>query len=504
MKVPADLSAERLIREYLARVAEAGMHYLPMGRRGAFVEGTRRRIEREIGPGGTGDAARVRDALSRLGDPEDLVRAESARLDAERTNRQPANEGAGGADAADATAPLAVRPIKSRWRPGREARTTRWQPSAGQGDAGPQNRPVGQRGTPGEGKRKGRLGGLLLDRSGRHGARPGEQAPQQGGPPSPGATAGQAPGGTADQAPGDKAGQAPGDMAGQAPHGTAGQPPHGTAGQAPHGTAGQPPHGTAGQPPARPAGQDPRWFPWASEDAAPPASDRTVPLPAGRGTNRPPGGQGTQTPGGQGTQTPGGISARAPGGGGTVPPQREPANWVTPAAADASRTGSAAPSGGDTPAGGIPLPPREVYTVRGTMAALGSGAARLAVDSARLARQYPLESAAVTLLAIGGLILPFPYWLFGGLLGGILSLRSRIWNARDKWVAIVGPAVVVLVGTVLAALITSGRGHAVTAYPHAFHLYGGNLLRAGNALCAVYLALQGRRGPQRRLPPWRR
>jgi len=135
------------------------------------------------------------------------------------------------------------------------------------------------------------------------------------------------------------------------------------------------------------------------------------------------------------------------------------------------------------------------------MAALGSGAARLAVYTARLARQYPLESAAVTLLAIGGLILPFPYWLFGGLLGGILAIRSRIWNARDKWVAIVGPAVVVLVGTVLAALITGGRGHAVTAYPHAFHLYGGNLLRLGNALCAVYLALQARHGPQRRLPP---
>src|SRR6266487_6222818 len=122
MKVPADLSADRLIREYLARVAEAGMHYLPMGRRGAFVEGTRRRIEREIGPGGTGDAVRVRDVLSRLGDPEDLVRAESARLDAERTKRQPGNKGVGGADPAGATAPLAVRPIKSRWRPGRDAR----------------------------------------------------------------------------------------------------------------------------------------------------------------------------------------------------------------------------------------------------------------------------------------------------------------------------------------------------------------------------------------------
>src|SRR6266516_1331354 len=462
MKVPADLSADRLIREYLARVAEAGMHYLPMGRRGAFVEGTRRRIEREIGPDGIGDAARVRDVLSRLGDPADLVGAESARLDAERTERQPGNRGAGGAEPAGATAPLPVRPINSRWRPG-----TRWQPSGGQGDTGPQNRPVGQRGTPGEGKRKGRLGGLLLDRSGRRGAQPGEQAPQQGGPSSPAATVGQAPGGTAGQAPG------------------------GTAGQAPHATAGQPPAGPAG-----PVGQDPRWFPWASEDAGPRASDRTLPLPSGRGTS--------QAPGGQGTQKPGGISTRALEGGGNVPPQREPASWVRPPPAAASRAGSTAPSGGDTPAGGIPLPPREVYTMRGLMAALGSGAARLAVYTARLARQYPLESAAVTLLAIGGLILPFPYWLLGGLLGGILAIRSRIWNARDKWVAIVGPAVVVLVGTVLAVLISGGRGHAVMAYPHAFHLYGGNLLRVGNALCAVYLALQARHGPQRRLPPWRR
>jgi hypothetical protein len=466
MKVPADLSAARLIREYLARVAEAGMHHLPMGRRGAFVEGTRRRIEREIGPDGIGDAARVSDVLSRLGDPADLVRTESARLDTERTKRQPGNRGVGGADPAGATAPLAVRPINSRWRPG-----TRWQPSAGQGDTGPQNRPAGQRGTPGEGKRKGRLGGLL-DRSGRWSAPPGEQAPQQGGPPTPAATVGQAPGGTASQ------------------------PPAGTAVQVPGGTAGQAPRGTAGQPPAGPAGQDPRWFPWASEDAGHPASDRTVPLPSGRGTN--------QAPGGQGAQTPGGISTRALKGSGTVPPQRGPASWVRPSTADAGRAGSAAPSGGDTPAGGIPLPPGEVNTVRGLMAALGSGAARLAVDTARLARQYPLESAAVTLLAIGGLILPFPYWLFGGLLGGILAIRSRIWNARDKWVAIVGPAVVVLVGTVLAALITGGRGHAATAYPHAFHLYGGNLLRVGNALCAVYLALQARHGPQRRLPPWRR
>jgi hypothetical protein len=32
----------------------------------------------------------------------------------------------------------------------------------------------------------------------------------------------------------------------------------------------------------------------------------------------------------------------------------------------------------------------------------------------------------------------------------------------------------------------------------------GYCYRGGSLLCAVYLALQARRGPQRRLPAWRR
>jgi hypothetical protein len=145
--------------------------------------------------------------------------------------------------------------------------------------------------------------------------------------------------------------------------------------------------------------------------------------------------------------------------------------------------------------------------LRGAAAAIGRGAAtlavgaaRLAVGAARLARRYPLESIAVVLLGVGGLIFPFPFWL----LGGLLALWSRIWDTRDKWIALAGPPAIALLGTAVTALIIGGRGHALATYPHAFRLDVGYLLRAGSVLCAGYLALQARRGPQRRLPPWQR
>jgi hypothetical protein len=183
---------------------------------------------------------------------------------------------------------------------------------------------------------------------------------------------------------------------------------------------------------------------------------------------------------------------------------------VIPPGTGSRPAGRARSSGGDTPPHGIPVlrpgprAPREPLTVRTAAAALGHRAAQLAVSAARLARRYPLETAAVTLLALGGFILPFPYWLFGGLLGGVLTIWSSMWLARDKWIAVVGPLVIVIVGTILAAVITGGHGGAVTTYPHAFLHDAGGLLRLGNVLCAAYLVVQARRAPQRRLPPWQR
>src|SRR5215831_2088170 len=128
MKVPANLPADRLIMEYLSRVAAAGNRHLPKGKRMAFVSSTRNRIWRDIGPGGTADADRVREVLAGLGEPEDLVMAERARLDAETAERlerqaqKKAAEAAAAAAAAAAppgTAPLQYRPRDPQPRPAR-------------------------------------------------------------------------------------------------------------------------------------------------------------------------------------------------------------------------------------------------------------------------------------------------------------------------------------------------------------------------------------------------
>src|SRR5437762_12655532 len=117
MKVPANLPADRLILEYLSRVAAAGNRQLPKGRRMAFVSATRNRIWREIGPGGTADPDRVKEVLARLGEPEDLVTAERAKLDAEtaeRLERQARKKEAAEAAAAASAAASGTAPLQSR------------------------------------------------------------------------------------------------------------------------------------------------------------------------------------------------------------------------------------------------------------------------------------------------------------------------------------------------------------------------------------------------------
>jgi hypothetical protein len=108
------------------------------------------------------------------------------------------------------------------------------------------------------------------------------------------------------------------------------------------------------------------------------------------------------------------------------------------------------------------------------------------------------------LLGVSAFIFVFPFWLVTALVGGVVAISSQIWNLRDKWVGLAGPPVIALVGTIVAALIIGGRGHFVGSVPEAFRLYVGYCYRGGSLLCAVYLALQARRGPQRRLPRWRR
>jgi len=477
MKVPANLPADRLILEYLSRVAAAGNRLLPKGKRMAFVSATRNRIWREIGPSGTADADRVKEVLAGLGEPEDLVVTERDRLDAEREERlerqAQKKEAAETAAAPSGTAPLPYPPRASRPRPPRPASPGRRQPPDGGGDAGAPGRL--------KGKPRRRLGGLLADwqnRLGAHPSPPGGEAPPETVTGSPAGPAGQAPQSTTGQAPGGTAGRGPGTAPGQAPGNARGQTPEDITGQAPEGTGGQGPGTAAGQGPSRLA----HWIPGFEDLEAP-------------------GGTAAPTTNGAGPHGAGG----GPGARGSDLPLGQPANGVTPAAAGAHRKGGTGPPG--------PGPPAEeetsafsrgAHALRGSAVTLGNRAVDLALDAADVARQHKLETAAVLLLGASAFIFVFPFWLVAAMVGGVVAISSQIWNTRDKWVGLAGPPVIALVGTLVAALIIGGRGHFVGSIPEAFRLYVGYLYRGGSLLCAVYLALQVRRGPQRRLPPWKR
>lgn len=119
MRVPDNVASDKLIRDYLGKVTEAGLRYLPKGKRGAFVGRTKAMIEQATGLGGRSNPKRVREVLAALGEPEDLVRAERARIDAEWIK-----DSTGGAYDAG-TDPHAHRPFTSRRRLGmRSARST--------------------------------------------------------------------------------------------------------------------------------------------------------------------------------------------------------------------------------------------------------------------------------------------------------------------------------------------------------------------------------------------
>src|SRR5262249_9800387 len=131
------------------------------------------------------------------------------------------------------------------------------------------------------------------------------------------------------------------------------------------------------------------------------------------------------------------------------------------------------------------------------------GGGDVGVDGAEVARRHKVETAAVLLLGISAFIFVFPYWLLVALLGGVVAIWSQIWNARDKWVALAGPPVIALLGTIVAALIIGGNSQFFGSYPEAFRGYVGYAYRAGSLLCAVYLALHARPVPQRPLPAWK-
>lgn len=199
----------------------------------------------------------------------------------------------------------------------------------------------------------------------------------------------------------------------------------------------------------------------------------------------------------------------------TEPIPRQPAE-PSPAGSSPADSPSAGPSPGgpspaDSPSAGPSAagpsaagPPRPASEREGTDQPGGhrpSVAPAPAPPTVRaLARSHPLETVAILLLGVGGLILPF-LWIAGGL----VAVASRVWDARDKWLALLGTPLFLFAGLLAAGVLVGGRHGFFGEFIHAFDAYRDYLLRAGAVLSAVYLGWRIRRGPRMRsLPPWQR
>lgn len=129
-----------------------------------------------------------------------------------------------------------------------------------------------------------------------------------------------------------------------------------------------------------------------------------------------------------------------------------------------------------------------------------AGAENLTATAGRLARDNVLETVAILFLGLGGLILPFPFWP----LGAVVSMFSRLWDIKDKSLAVTGPLLVLLAASVITALFVGGGSNVVLIYFHAVHVGFGLLIRVGSVLTAAYLARRVSNGPRVKTPPWQR
>ena len=134
----------------------------------------------------------------------------------------------------------------------------------------------------------------------------------------------------------------------------------------------------------------------------------------------------------------------------------------------------------------------------GPATAGASRAAGLGRSLISLARRHKLETAALLLLAAGGILFP-PIWIAGAL----LATASRVWDIRDKWLGLALPVLLTVVGTVLIMVLGGRRGN-MTSYVMEAWVAAGRLSRLLAVAGAAYLAWRlhrGRRAP--RQPPWK-
>ena len=189
-----------------------------------------------------------------------------------------------------------------------------------------------------------------------------------------------------------------------------------------------------------------------------------------------------------------------PGPQGTVPPGAAPQGTVTQDASQrgTKRRGTGAPGAAPRDAGHTGPIERLIGQVPGLRGM--EGAETFTANTGRLARENVLESVAILLLGLGGLILPFPFWP----IGAIVAMFSRLWDVKDKAIAVIGPMLVTLALSVIAAPFVGGSGNVIVVYFHALGVSFGLLVRVGSVITAAYLAWRVSKGPRVKVPPWKR
>jgi hypothetical protein len=505
--------AEQLIRDYLNRLSVAARNRLPPEDRRAFLVRTNDFIERQSGVRGTADPAEVMRILSGIGEPETVVERERARLEARRSEREaaagrvalwkPRRQGSGPDEAGGAepdgpkltnkdgrplTGEIKVtsRPITSRWRPGealkpRPTRASRIpKPRPGRPARGATDSPTsGPQAAGGSAVPPGPAGAGTAD---------------AGGAGAGGAGAGSAgAGGAAPAGAGGPDVAAPGASDGSAMAGSGGS---GGAGAAPTGSARAPWAGPGGAGGAATAG---------SGGAAPAASRNGVPAGSNGASSvrREPPVIGA-SPGAPSLAA--GPQAAPPG---TAPLAPEPGSGVPAPPRPAGRTIRIAP-GRTMRIARVPRPvrvPRPATRRRRQRLQPGDVTREIARRAADVGRNHRLETASVVLMVVAGVMYLFPIWLVGFLIWLLavgLVMMSSVWSLPDKWVGIVGPPMLVIIGT--ATAISAG-GKLATFHDYVDEVLTDSryLISAGALLGAGYLAWRlqrGRRPPM--VPPWLR
>jgi hypothetical protein len=509
-------TAEQLIRDYLNRLSVAARTRLRSDDRRAFLARTREFLERRSAEPGADDDGGVLDALATLGEPVAAVENEYARLVAERRKRAATRSGL--------------------WRP-RGSRSGEPEASAGDADAGPDsdggpdpgqvpatasgsrrapvpghvpraavdvshldedklkgdiekkvkvNRPLSSRWRPGAPVKERPVRSYRVPRPRAGGSQPGKGS--------------QAAPGAADDLQGD----------GSRPEAAvAGGPPAAGAQSAGPQTG---PGTLAGPEEAGPSPAGP-YGPWAIDlrpadpppGAQPPAGPASPTLASGGGSPA------SVLPGDW-------LSGSRPGAGTPGAATPEPAS-PEPASPEAGAPASASPDSDNGTAGPAPSKaggvrasatrPARVVTSRLPAVQLPelSGVGRgIAARVARFTRQHRLETAAVVLMILCGLIYPLFSWVLGfslWLLGAILAAASRQWSLWEKWAGLLGPVVLVIAGTSVG-LALGGHHHTVAPYVHEVLADSRVMIKISAVLGAVYLAWRAHRGPTFAVPPWNR